>query len=620
MRRLLSVAVGVVLVALTIAPGCPYHNTVALQRKTLTEALPAVLDPGARHTGDIRVAKVRVLADADFRGQNVRWQKRVTDELDYASQVLAPMLGVRLEVVEFAAWDYHAPGASLTETLAALTTRDTGDDVAFVIAFTGALQLVSSDQHELGMAELLGRHIVIRGFADLEERKAFARAFPDLPQKDQEEVLEARRRHKQTTLILHELGHTLGAIHETDATSILHAMYTPKATAISPRNRELMEIALADRLKVAELRDPLATRRALLTALEVDWGGWVPSDREDELALLRAADDAGTREGTPTTALPASAQTQLAVVGRLTGEKRFAEARAELDALIAAYPASAELRMTGCQIALVEAGPNAPPTQAARDACVRASELAPDDPSATMLIAGSLAAAGDRAGARAELVAAATRIAAIPGDHAPGWAALAKAHQQLGNIALAEDAATRAGEPADGPVRSWAAQTRARYGAPREGARWKLTSETEADYVQAVRGLLDLVYASKYAEATKAAAAADKRWPGAPGIGAARCDLAMRQGQRDAARAHCARAVKAFPDDSWALYLLGVIQLNDPRPATGIATLRKAIAVDPTLAQAWRALAKGLRRAKDTQGLADLATRYQAQFGQALRE
>ncbi len=359
MRRLLSVAVVGVMSALTSSAGCLYHSTVALQRKHLAAALPAELEPGATHVGDVRIAKVRVLADADFRGTNVHWQKRITDELDYASQVLVPMLGVRLEVVEFVKWDYHAPGAALRETLAALTARTPGDDVTFVLGFTGALQLVSSDQHELGMAELLGRHVVIRGFADLEERQAFARAFPDLPAKDQDDVLDARRRHKQTTLLLHELGHSLGAIHETDATGLLHPMYAVTQTAISARNRELMQLAIDDRLKLAELRDPAATRRALLAAVERDWGGWVPSDREDALAILRAGDDAGTREVGRTAALPSSAQPQLATIQRLTNAQRFAEARAELDALIAAYPASAELRLAGCQLALAEAAQGA---------------------------------------------------------------------------------------------------------------------------------------------------------------------------------------------------------------------------------------------------------------------
>jgi tetratricopeptide (TPR) repeat protein len=615
MRRLV-VSVGFVLAL----AGCYHSVRLEVERKGLAKAMPAELDPGAHKAGEIRVAKVRVYADADYRGHNVRWQKHVTDELDYASQLLAPMLGVRLEVVEFKVWDYHAPGAPLRDTLAALAQLDDGADVHFVIAFTGALPLVSSDQHELGLAELLGRHIVIRGFADLEERRAFDRAFPDLPKQDQEAVLEARRRHKQTTLLLHEIGHTLGAIHETATTSVMSPTYDISAATIAPRNRDLMELALTDRLKIAEMRDPLGTRRALYAAVEQDWGGWVPSDRQDALAFLHAADDAATREVAPGAALPEAASTQLAAVQKLALDHRFGEAHAQLDALIAAYPAAAALRLASCSLTLVEAGPGAAPSQGARDACARASELAPDDPAPTVLIARALITAKDLAGARAELAAATTRLAAAKGDHAAAWANLASAHQQLGDLSLAEDAAERAGEPPEGPVRSWAAQTRTRYGAPRASARFHLGDADEADYVQAVRGLLDLIYASKFDDATRAAKAADKRWPGAPGIAAARCDLLMRQSQREAARGQCKAALKVDPDASWALYLLGVIELADRNPAPGIATLRQAIAVDPTLAQAWRALGKALRRAKDDKGVADLGAAYQAKFGQALPE
>src|SRR5205814_7764754 len=106
---------------------------------------------------------------------------------------------------------------------------------------------------------------------------------------------------------------------------------------------------------------------------------------------------------------------------------------------------------------------------------------------------------------------------------------------------------------------------------------------------------LDLVYASKYAEAEQSPAAAQRRGPNAAGLVGARCDLALRTGQLEAARAACARAIAADPDASWALYLAGVIALRDTSPAGtrgGIERLKRAIAVDPALGQAWRTPAK----------------------------
>ena len=90
-------------------------------------------------------------------------------------------------------------------------------------------------------------------------------------------------------------------------------------------------------------------------------------------------------------------------------------------------------------------------------------------------------------------------------------------------------------------------------------------------------------------------------------------------GRIDAARAACARALAADPNESWALYLSGVIALRDPGTTrSGISQLKKAIEVDPELAQAWRTLAKAYARAGDQPALDQLAGAYQTKFGQPL--
>ena len=143
--------------------------------------------------------------------------------------------------------------------------------------------------------------------------------------------------------------------------------------------------------------------------------------------------------------------------------------------------------------------------------------------------------------------------------------------------------------------------------------------EHEAALVAAVRAALDSVYASKYGDAEKTLAAAEKKWPGAAGLAGARCDLGIRMGQIDAARAACARALATDPKASWALYLSGVLALRDASGTkAGIEKLKKAIEVDPELGQAWRTLAKAYARAKDKVALEQLGKDYVAKFGQPL--
>jgi predicted Zn-dependent protease len=185
-------------------------------------------------------------------------------------------------------------------------------------------------------------------------------------------------------------------------------------------------------------------------------------------------------------------------------------------------------------------------------------------------------------------------------------------------VTWAEDALVHAGigPGSDDDVAKWIAVTRIRYGIPREAARFKLRPDDDAAAVASVHKVMDLTNVDRFADARKEADAAEKRWPGLPGLLAARCDLAFRRHELGAARQACARAISAGKS-SWALYLLGVIELQDDSragSARGIARLREAIEIDPDLAHAWRALGKAYARMNATTEREQLRREYYARF------
>lgn len=606
--------VGVLVLALLATTACG-SQAIQAQRRVLAKALPATLEATTRYEGEVRVAKARVWADAEYRGQNLRWKKTFGDELDHANELLGPMLGVRIEA-EYLEWDRRAPGAPLAEAVEALRALDDGDDITWVIGLTSALPLVTASTDELGMAELLGPHLVLRGYADVEERKRFAKAFPDLDAAEREEVHDARRRHKQAVLLIHELAHTLGAIHETDPAWIMNGGYRPEQASISDRNRELMLIALADRLRPESARDPLATAELILTAVEgADWGGWIADEQQALIDQLRAEVN-GIQTTATASPVPAAAAGQYHRAEQLAAAGKTEEALAELEPIIAAYPGNAAIRMLSCRIHLLAFGGK---DERAVAVCARAAELAPGDPAPYIAVAIALLGAGDQAAARAQLVEAELRIGNLTESVADAWVEIATMYQAMGALTWVEDAIGKSGQ-ADHPIAQWVSRTRARYGVPRDGARFKLTPETEAEAVGTVRGLLDLVYAGKLATAERAATAAEKRWPGLPGSLAARCDLAMRQKKLPAAKKLCRKAIAGYDGAAWAHYLLGILILQGKDTAAGIASLRAAVAADPELVQAWRAMAKAYARAGDQAGLDELRAQYQTRFGRALPE
>jgi len=217
------------------------------QHDTMNELGPARLVTGEKWKGDVETRKIRVWADQQYRTQNRNWQKSFEDPLGLANLVITPIFGLRL-VAEYVVWDRYEPGSTLADDMAALQEQDPGNDVFAVVGLTSSLPLVSSTFEQLGLGALGGRHIVLRGYNDLEERKMYANAFPDLRAEERELALEHLRHHKTAVVLLHELGHVLGVDHETDSTTIMNASYSNHATAFSPHARAVMLHSVDQRL------------------------------------------------------------------------------------------------------------------------------------------------------------------------------------------------------------------------------------------------------------------------------------------------------------------------------------------------------------------------------------
>jgi hypothetical protein len=189
--------------------------------------------------GRISDVRIRVWADDAYRAQNIHWQQTFEDQLEHANEVLGGMFGVRL-VAELRSWSRTAPDATLEDSLGALAEIDPGDDVLSVVGLTSSLGIVAATFDRLGVAELGGRHMVLRGYADLEERKMFDRVFTELRSDERELIYRSRRRHKTTGVLLHELGHNLGADHVVEEDTLMNAGYSEHAAGFDPHSRELV--------------------------------------------------------------------------------------------------------------------------------------------------------------------------------------------------------------------------------------------------------------------------------------------------------------------------------------------------------------------------------------------
>ncbi|MBK7534410.1 MAG: hypothetical protein IPI49_03365 [Myxococcales bacterium] len=577
----------------------------------LAEALPATLEPASMATGEPRVVKVRVWADAEARLQP-KWRDQILEQIDAASQFWTPLFGIRIEVVGVRSWERKSEGLA---ALAELRQLDAGTDVAWVLGYLGPYGRSSIALSELGFAELLGRHLLVRDWSPVPELGKLRDELEGLSEPERAEVISAHRRHKQTVVLLHYLHLSAGAVAESDEAWIGSRGYAPSVRTVSERTRQLLAVSLQSRL---DDEDPGTAAARLIDEIErADGPGWVAADRDDIVAQLKGIVERSL-VGKVAQDVPRAAAEQYERARALVKSGKATEALGELEPLLVAYPSNAALHQLRCEIMLAKPGVSDPATQSA---CQRASELAPGDPRPDIAVARAHLAAGARDQVRVRLLAATdkARAMAMPAQVAES---IAEIYRSMGALTWTEEALGLV-PPAPGqaasPSAQWAAGTRARYGVPR-GATF-VRPEQEGELVAAIRAGLDAVYADKYAEADKHLAGASKRWPQAPGIAAVRCDLALRREQLAEARRQCALSLRGDDGQSWAHYLSGILALRGQGAADtgrGVTHLRRAIAIDPDLAQAWRALGKALERAKDQAGLAQVRADYQARFGQVL--
>jgi len=550
-------------------------------------------------------ARVRLYVDDGYRGQNPAHEQQLRRLLAGAFRILEPTTGVALGTVEFRSWERQG-GGDLPAVLAELEALDPADDVDWVLGFTGALGHVAADAHQLGEARALGRHAVLRGLNDAAEVTLLEQVLHGMSARERQALYGRRKQHKELVLLLHELGHTLGAMHVIGDDRIMAPSYEATQASFEGPNARLMAAAAQARFG-ARRDEPQAEWRAVLEHIrQHPWSGWNEDERDRLVTELEGRVKSAV-EGTAGMTLGSRVRPddreKFRAAERLLIAGRPADAWEELEPLIEFYPDEASVQVMSCRLA-VAAGKDG--ALIARR-CDRAIALSPGDPEPRLRLAQSSLGGKDLAKAYAGAEAAHKGLAAMSPPLRKELAALWK---ELGAVTRAEEAGK--GDP---EVVGWARGLRARYGlAP--GA---VPPEREAAYVAAVRELLKLVYARKFPDAEKRAGQLRKEFPGGDaGIDAALCDLEVRRKKYPAARALCDRALGRYPDEAWAHYLLGLLDKRDKKAETALQHLTRALALDPELENAYQVAVQLYDAGGRKEESAKLRKAYKEQFGREL--
>lgn len=577
---------------------------------------PAALQPTPTRGPALGAARVRFYADDDYRAQNPDHQAKIRLLVERANQVLEPTIGVRLQVVEIRPW--HRAGGereAMKSAIAELESLDAAQDVELVIGMMDALSRSSTDLHQLGLAHVLGNHLVVRGLDDAAEVAALEAPLRVLSKKERQGLYSRRKRHKELCIFLHEVGHAFGGPHVTGQGDILNPRYHWRQADFGEPTAQLMRAVASARMA----RGPAAAvawRKALDRVRRHPSELWNEDDKGLVAAELARRAAGGGREDEPGESLGPSVRAadreRFRAAERLLRAGQSLDAWEELEPLLDFYPDEPAVQRFACRL-VVEAGRDRGEIESR---CARAARAAPADPEPPLRLAQAYLVAGDKTRSLAS-ARRALELAERGGSSDPAaprrWGELAAHFRALGAVTWAEKAAGHAPDGKD--VTAWARSTRVRFGMPAGGP---IPPEREADYVAGVTELLGDVYASRFPEAERRAARLERAFGRSAGLSAARCDMEIRRGRYPIARTHCRDALRRDPDAAWAHYLLGLLDRRDRKPTSALDHLERAVALDPTLKHAYQVaaeIAAELGRPADRKRLSDA---YQAQFGQPL--
>ncbi len=342
--------------ACVLAAGCFYDSrwtqAPTTQKKVAAKLTPR-MDRAPEPAQSSRSFRVRALVTAGYQAGVPDWQRAFESTVADANATLTPATGARLSVVELVPW-HAADGDDVEQLLGKAEKADSARDVDFVIALVGSTPRLETAFHRIGAARTPGKHLVLRAVNDAQEWEAVESSLASLSEDERRKVHKARKRHKAAILLLHELGHALGAPHLRAAGAIMSRVYREDATRFSAATESLLKSAV-------ETLPPAASVDAYYHALSSALRGeheaeWVAAEREKCLAALDRAQSAA-----PGSEAPATPE----VEGLTPDERRaFAQSRQALAAgnaeralelgakLFAEHTTSYEVQDLRCQVAM----------------------------------------------------------------------------------------------------------------------------------------------------------------------------------------------------------------------------------------------------------------------------
>jgi hypothetical protein len=307
--------------------------------------------PTLQASGKLRATqpqRIRIFATPKYVGQAMDWQRDARDLIDGANAVLEGDIGLRLEIDSMNTWDGDRDDAAAQ--LEALRAKDSGSDVAWVLGLVGGFPTFTESFHQLGYADVIGKHLVLRASTDLSEAEAFTKALDELSIDERTHLLKERKRHRAISVLLHEIAHTLGVVHEITRDGLMLPTYAWTMTGFTTPTIDVMRAGLPH-----HGGDRTALAKDLLAVYETNAAAFSATERDELVTRLRGGTTStqtiATAPDVPPEIKTGDRAAYLAML-KLAEEGKPSEALAAGHAIFATYSSSIPVQDRRCKIAM----------------------------------------------------------------------------------------------------------------------------------------------------------------------------------------------------------------------------------------------------------------------------
>ncbi|HEY2761190.1 MAG TPA: M12 family metallo-peptidase [Pirellulales bacterium] len=155
-----------------------------------------------------RTITVKILVDEEEPSRRSLWEKRLRDRVAAASEILDRYCGMKLKVIATDTWQSDNNITTFEDAVSEFVRKVDPGEARLAIGFTSQFQITQGRTHLGGTRGPLARHILLREWSQY--------------------VNEPER----LELLVHEVGHFLGAVHSPESDSVMRVILGDKQARV----------------------------------------------------------------------------------------------------------------------------------------------------------------------------------------------------------------------------------------------------------------------------------------------------------------------------------------------------------------------------------------------------